>query len=170
MISQVNNSIQKVILLDRDGVINKKPPKADYVKSWKEFVFLPHAIPALKLLSNNGYKIIIVTNQAGIARKMMTKADLENIHSNLVKSCKLEKINIAGIYFCPHGWDDGCDCRKPKPRMLLKAAVDHDYDIKKAIFIGDDMRDKQTGRNAGCKTILMKSNGNLLNTVKLIIK
>lgn len=157
---------KKVILLDRDGVINKKPPKAQYIKNWSEFKFLPRVIDALKLLTKKGYKIIIISNQAGIGRGAMTEKDLKQIHKKFLEVCKKEKINIREIYYCSHNWDDRCFCRKPKPGMLFKAAADHHFDLTKAIFVGDDERDEQAGQTTNCKTILMHQGQNLLAIVR----
>ncbi len=157
---------KKVILLDRDGVINKKPSKGEYVRNWEEFEFLPGAIDALKLLSEKKYEIFIISNQAGIGRGAMTEEDLKEIHGRFLQVCKEEKINIKGIYYCPHDWSEGCFCRKPKPGMLFKAASDHNFDLTKAVFIGDDERDKQAGEAADCKTILLRHGQSLLDVVK----
>lgn len=160
---------KKVILLDRDGVINKKPPKGEYVKSWREFEFLPGVIDALKLLSKRGYKIIIISNQAGIGRGVMTEKDLKKIHGEFLEVCKKQGISIRGIYYCPHNWDEGCFCRKPKPGMLFKAAADHNFDLTKAIFIGDDERDGQAGKAADCKTILLYHGQSLFDVVRGLV-
>ncbi|MDO8659060.1 MAG: HAD-IIIA family hydrolase [Candidatus Parcubacteria bacterium] len=156
---------KKIILLDRDGVINKKASKAEYVRNWNEFQFLPGAINALKLLTKKKYEIIIISNQAGIGRGVMTEEDLRKIHEKFLEFCKKEKINIKGIYYCPHNWDEGCFCRKPKPGMLFKAAADHYFDLTKAIFVGDDERDEQAGKAVNCKTMLVSEKQNLLAIV-----
>lgn len=161
---------KKVVFLDRDGVINKRPPKADYVKNWKEFEFLPRAIEALRLLNQNNYDICIISNQPGIARGIMTKNDLILIQENLEKELKKNNIKINGFYYCLHGWDDNCECRKPKPGLLFQAARDHHLDLTKTIFIGDDERDFQAGEAAGCKTILLGPEENLFQIVKSLIE
>jgi histidinol-phosphate phosphatase family protein len=160
---------KKVVFLDRDGVINKKPPKADYVKNWGEFIFLPGAIEALALLTKYGYQIYLISNQAGIARGAMTLHDLEDIHTRLKQELQQHRARIDGIYFCPHGWDDNCDCRKPKPGMLLQAARDHHLDLTKTVFIGDDERDIEAGQAAGCKTILVTPENSLLAIVRSLV-
>ena len=157
---------KKIIFLDRDGVINEKAPKADYVKSWNEFEFLPGSIDAMKLLAENNYKMFIISNQAGIARGAMTEHDLKEIHRNMEKELEKHNVEIEKIYYCPHGWDDGCECRKPKPGMLFKAAREYDLDLSKSLFIGDDERDLQAGNAAGCRTILVNSELSLLRVVK----
>jgi len=161
---------KKVIFLDRDGVINKKPPKAEYVKSWNEFEFLPGAIEALGLLTQNGYQTFILTNQAGIARGAMSESDLNDIHEHMKQILEKYNAKINGIYYCPHGWNEECECRKPKPGMFFQAAREHNLDLSKTIFIGDDERDLQAGNAAGCKTILVNSEKNLLDIVKSILK
>ena len=157
---------KKVVFLDRDGVINKKAPKAEYVKSWAEFEFIPGAIEAMSLLAENNYKIFIISNQAGIARGVMTERDLKEIHRSMEKELEKHDVKIEKIYYCPHGWDDGCECRKPKPGMLFQAAREYDLDLSKPTFIGDDERDLQAGNAAGCRTILVDSEFPLLNVVK----
>lgn len=155
---------KKIVFLDRDGVINKKPKKADYVKTWNEFEFLPNSVKALKILNSKGYKIFIITNQPGIARGVLSETLLKDIHKNMLRYFKKNDVSIDGIYICPHGWNEGCDCRKPKPGMLIQASREHFIDLTKALFIGDDERDMQAGNTVGCKTFLVNSN-NLLKIV-----
>ena len=158
---------KKIVFLDRDGVINKKPPKADYVKKWGEFVFLPGSIEAIKLLKENGFKIIIITNQSGIARGMVSSEDLEEIHRNMLAA--LDNA-IDAIYVCTHGWDDGCECRKPKPGLFFDASDDFKIDLTKSFYVGDDERDLIAGNTAGCKTIIIgKDCNNILEAAYIIL-
>ena len=159
---------KKIIFLDRDGVINKKPEKADYVKNWSEFKFIPGVLQAFKTLSQKGYDVYVVTNQPGIARKMMTKEDLNLIHQKMEEELKKNNTKVKAIYCCMHGWDDGCDCRKPKPGLLFQAARENYLDLTKTIFIGDDERDVQAGESAGCKTILIDSPQKFLKVIEQI--
>lgn len=161
-------SPKKVIFLDRDGVINKRPPKADYVKNWQEFEFLPGAIEALEILCQKDYQIFVITNQPGIARGIIRKEDLDLIHQKMKEELKKQGVEIKGIYCCLHGWDEGCECRKPKPGLLFLAAREHNLDLNKVVFIGDDERDIQAGQAAGCKTILLDRGKSLLEIVKNI--
>jgi D-glycero-D-manno-heptose 1,7-bisphosphate phosphatase len=161
---------KKIILLDRDGVINKRMPKGDYVKNWDEFQFLPGAIKAVSLLSSNGYKIYIISNQAGVARKLMTKKDLETIHRRMIRELAKKGGRINGIYYCPHGRDDGCECRKPRSGLLFQAANEHYFDLTKSVFLGDDKRDIEAGQAAGCRTIVINKYRNLLRVVKMLLK
>lgn len=159
-------SLQKTVFLDRDGVINKKMPEGDYVKNWDEFEFLPGAIEAVKLLNQNGYQVYVITNQRGIARGLMTEEDLDDIHQKMQRELKRQSVNIDDIYYCPHNYEDNCDCRKPKPGMLLQAASDHNLDLTKAICIGDSNFDVEAGKAAGCKAILVETDGDLLKVVE----
>ncbi len=154
------------IILDRDGVLNEKAPKAEYVKSWRDFKWLPGAKEAIVLLKRAGWAIIIVTNQAGIARGMMTKPDLESIHQQMKEELAKEGAAIDALYYCPHGWDEGCECRKPKPGMLFQAQRDFHLDLSRTFFIGDDVRDKEAGDTAGCKVLLVDAQWPLLRLVK----
>ncbi len=159
---------KKIIFLDRDGVINKKmrqsPP--DYVKKWAEFEFLPGSLEALKILKEKGYKVFIITNQPGIARGFMTEEDLIEIHRNMKEKVSGAGGEIEKIYHCPHGWNDNCDCRKPRAGMLFRASVENFIDLTKSIFVGDDERDMEAASVAGCRPILVDSSCNLLNVVK----
>ena len=158
-------SSRKVIFLDRDGVINKKMPKGEYVRAPKEFKFLPGAIKAIKLLSDAGYEIYIISNQAGIGRGLMTEPDLFQIHKYMEGELVKRGAKISGIYYCTHTADDGCFCRKPRPGMLHRAAADHHINLKNVIFIGDDSRDIEAGKSAGWKTILVSKTKGLLDVV-----
>jgi D-glycero-D-manno-heptose 1,7-bisphosphate phosphatase len=159
---------KKVIFLDRDGVINKKAPKADYIKSWNEFEFLPGVLQGIQLLKENDYHIFIISNQAGIAREIMTEENLAKIHKNMISEIEKNGGKIDGIYYCPHGWNENCDCRKPKPGMFFKASREHHIDLSKSFFIGDDERDKTAGEAAGIKTILVDPDNNFMNALKII--
>jgi len=156
---------KKVAILDRDGVINKKMPTHDYVKCWEEFEFLPRAIEALKVLKSKGYDIYIITNQRGIARKMMTEDNLHEIHRRMEETLARDGVRLNGIYYCPHE-NNECECRKPKAGLFYQAAKEHLFDLAQAINIGDSQSDLEAGELAGCKNIYMESNGNLLEIVK----
>lgn len=160
---------RKIILLDRDGVINRKPQKADYVKTWSEFIFLPRALEAIRHLTAAGFEVYIITNQPGIARGVMSKEDLDEINRTLHLAVKHKGGRIDGIYQCLHGWDEGCECRKPKPGLLLDAAFEHSFDLTKAIFIGDNERDILAGEAAECRTLLVDSSHDLFDRVQPLL-
>jgi D-glycero-D-manno-heptose 1,7-bisphosphate phosphatase len=157
------------VVLDRDGVLNKRPPKAQYVRSWNEFEWLPGAKEALRLLKENGYRVIIVSNQAGIGRGAMTETDLQDIHERMQQDAKESGGHIDAIYYCPHGWDDGCECRKPKPGLLFQAQHDLNLDLSRTVFIGDDERDAWAADAAGCGSILVSEKTPLLEIAKKLI-
>ena len=161
---------KKAVFLDRDGVINKQMPPHDYVKKWEEFEFLPDAVPALQLLKDNGYSLFVVTNQRGIVRGLMRETDLKNIHKRMANELKENGVELSGIYYCPHDTNENCECRKPKPGMLLAAAREHYLDLTQTYFIGDSESDRSAGEAVGSKTIIMKPNQSLLEVAKSLIK
>ena len=145
-----------VVFLDRDGVINENLD-GDYVKNWDEFVFLSGAIEAVKRLTQAGYDIIIISNQSGINRGIVSASAVEGIHRRMLGEITSAGGMIKAIYYCPHRPDEDCDCRKPKPGMLLKAAADHQIDLHDSYVVGDAIRDIEAGAKAGCKTILVET-------------
>lgn len=151
----------RVIFLDRDGVINQYPGDSNYVKSWIEFHFLPKVKSALKKLSNNGFKIFIISNQAGVSKGIYFKGDLDLITKNMLKELG-KQVKIAGVYYCTHREQDNCSCRKPKAG-LIEQAIDklrkesQKIELERSYFIGDTIRDIETGKRAGLKTILVFS-------------
>ena len=110
-----------VVFLDRDGTINKRPARACYIEKPEDFVWIPGAIEAIHLLKKNGFLVIIITNQPGIARGNLTEDMLHRIHEKMRADLLKERTEIDDIFYCPHNWDDGCFCRKPNPGMLYEA-------------------------------------------------
>lgn len=156
---------KRVIFLDRDGVINRPMPPRDYVKNWEEFEFLPGALLAIAKLTRAGYQIYIVTNQQGVARGLMSESALTDIHQKMVAEITQHGGRIAGIYHCPHGDDENCDCRKPKPGLLFRAAREHQLNLTKAVLIGDTESDRQAGVVAGCRSIILKPGESLIDII-----
>jgi histidinol-phosphate phosphatase family protein len=156
---------QPAVILDRDGVLNRKPPRAQYVRSWKEFEWLPGAKEALQRLKSAGFRVVVVSNQAGIARGVMTEANLLEIHRRMVREAVQAGGRIDVIYYCPHNWDEGCDCRKPRPGMLFQAQRDLNLDLSRTPFVGDDERDAQAADAAGCPSVLVSEQKTLLEVV-----
>jgi histidinol-phosphate phosphatase family protein len=145
----------KTAFLDRDGVINHKRPEGNYVTCWEEFEFLPLVKEALWILNASGYRLIVVTNQRGIALKIMTESELQEIHKRMLAELAKVNVSIQAIYYCPH--DEGqCYCRKPYPGMFLQAQRDFlDIDFESSIVIGDSLADIDAGNQLGCQTILI---------------
>jgi D-glycero-D-manno-heptose 1,7-bisphosphate phosphatase len=135
--------------------MNIKPPQGTYVHTWKEFIFLPKVIEALRLLKKKGYTMYIVTNQPGIARGVVTKKQVDTIHSRLLRELQAKGIKIGAVYMCPHGWNEECPCRKPNPGLFFDAASQHGINLTESICIGDDVRDIIAGKRAACKTVFI---------------
>jgi D-glycero-D-manno-heptose 1,7-bisphosphate phosphatase len=149
---------RKTVFLDRDGVINIDSP--DYIKSWAEFEFLPGSLEAIKLLTLNGFDVIVITNQSVINRKMVTIEDLDYIHNMIKNSVKSRGGEIKDIFFCPHTPEDGCDCRKPNPGLINKAQRVHRIDVANTAMVGDSSKDIECARNAGCRHAVLVKTGN----------
>ena len=139
--------MSQAVFLDRDGTIIVDK---NYMADPAEIELLPGAVRGLRRLQEAGFLLIIVTNQSGIARGYFTEQALHEVHRRLLEILEGEGIQIAGIYYCPHGPEDDCFCRKPKPGLLLDAAAEHGVDLYKSAMVGDSLRDTQAGMAAGC--------------------
>lgn len=142
----------KAVFLDRDGVINQKPPEGLYVTRWDDFHILPGVAEGITLLKGAGFSVIVVTNQRCIAKGLMMVAELEEMHKRMTDSLAQSGAAVDATYYCPHEMEPACDCRKPAPGMLLSAARAHDIELPSSWMIGDSDIDVQAGRNAGCRT------------------
>ncbi len=149
--------VKKAAFLDRDGTINRML-EGDYVKTWEEFQFLPGAAEAIRTLKAKGYLVIIVTNQSGISRGIMTEEDLREVHRRMREELAATGAQIDGIVHCPHAPQDGCACRKPKPGLLLEAKAKWGIDLAGSVLIGDMETDMEAGRTVGCNTIKVCTN------------
>lgn len=143
------------LFLDRDGVINRRLLD-DYVKSWAEFAFLPGVLEAIAVLSEVFGRIVVVTNQQGIAKGLMTEADLQSVHNQMVSEIQKAGGRIDKVYFCPHHRQDNCACRKPRIGMAEQAKADFpEIDWQRSIMVGDTPSDIEFGRNAGMRTVFI---------------
>lgn len=169
---------QKAIFLDRDGTINKY---VGFLRNIDDFELLPTVSKAIKMINCSGYLAIVVTNQPVIARGEVTFAELDEIHNKMETLLGKDGAYLDGIYFCPHHPDSGfdgevkelkfnCECRKPKPGMLIQAAEDFNIDLKQSWMIGDGEHDKGAGKAAGCKTKMIPTDGNLGDIIKEILE
>lgn len=156
---------QKAIFLDRDGTINKY---VGFLKNDKDFELIPGVSSAVKSFNDKGYLVIVITNQPVIARGEVTIEELNNIHNKMETLLGKDGAYVDAIYYCPHHPHKGyegeitelkieCECRKPKPGLILKAAKDFNIDIASSWMIGDSENDILAGKNAGCKTALISS-------------
>ncbi len=147
---------KKCVFFDRDGIVNESPGEGKYVLSWKEFKIQPAFVESLKIVQDKGYYAAIVTNQRCIAKGLITKEHLEQIHQRLINTLAKEyQLSLLDIAYCPHN-DGECSCRKPQPGMLLALAKKHNIDLSASWMIGDSEIDIQAGNAAGTKTILIK--------------
>ncbi len=135
---------KKIILIDRDGVINKKPKKGFYVTNPNELFFLNKNLDYLTFLSKFDFKFIIVTNQAGINRGIISKKDYKNINNKISSVFKKKKINLLEIFTCPHHWIENCNCRKPKAGLFFRISKKYNLNLDQYVFIGDSITDMET--------------------------
>ena len=140
-------SQDKIIILDRDGVINHD--SHDYIKSVKEWVPIAGSLEAIAKLNAAGYKVMLATNQAGIAKGIFLKERMMEIHQKLKNELKELGGEIADIFYCPHHPDDNCECRKPKPGMLINIAKKYNVNLQNVCMIGDSIKDILAAKAAG---------------------
>lgn len=160
---------KKVAFIDRDGTLNARPPKAQYIEKPEDFIWLDGAKDAVRLLHQAGYLLFLFTNQPGIARGVMTKYQLDLVHLKMQTELQENGGCFDQIYVCTHGWNENCDCRKPKPGLLYQAQKDYSLNLLEAIVIGDDDRDIKAGEAAGCKCYQVTENKSLLEIVREIL-
>ena len=152
------NLPRRAVFLDRDGVLNRKAPEGSYIATLDQFELLPGALEAVAEFGRAGYLVIVVTNQRGVARGLVTLADLECIHDRLRARTLEAGGQIDHIYICPHDYSDNCECRKPHPGMILQAARDYCLELADSWVIGDSASDIEAGQRAGCRTICVGTN------------
>jgi histidinol-phosphate phosphatase family protein len=150
----------KIVFVDRDGVINEYPGHFKYVTSWEDFRFIPRAKAGLRKLQDAGFSIFVISNQAGVAKKLYSQAELDRITANMRQGLEKDGIRLAGVFYCTHLREEQCSCRKPAPGLIEKALAQcggKKSDLAGCFFIGESMIDVETGRNAGMKTIMVFS-------------
>ncbi len=140
----------RAVFIDRDGTIAKD---VTYCRYLDDFELLPNAAKAIRLLNQFDFKIIVITNQSGIARGYFTEEKLTAIHEKMKGELAKEGAWVDAIYYCPHHPDDNCQCRKPKPKLALQAAKDYDIKFESCFVVGDLQMDIDLGRAIGCRTI-----------------
>ena len=143
----------EAVFLDRDGVINENRP--DHVKSWAELELLPGAVDAIARLARAGVPVFVITNQAIVNRGLVSREVVEEINARMVREIEAHGGRIADIAYCPHRDDEGCECRKPQPGLLVTLARKHGIDLGDSVLIGDALTDMQAGRAVGCETVLV---------------
>ena len=148
-------SHRRVLLLDRDGVINVKAGRGEYVSHYKDFLPIESSWAALQTLAGHGFSFVVISNQAGVARGLTDPRDLDEIHKRMIEELGKLGVEILGAYVCPHHWDDECSCRKPNPGMFYAAAADHSLLLSDLIYVGDDIRDEAAALGAGCTPVII---------------
>jgi D-glycero-D-manno-heptose 1,7-bisphosphate phosphatase len=145
-----------VVFLDRDGTVIVDPPDERVDREDKIELF-PDTLAAMDYLAEHNFAVIFITNQAGIAEGRINNRDFERIHNKVLEMLAPTGIKTLKTYMCPHGPDDGCSCRKPKPTLILQAAKEFDIDLPNTFMMGDRQSDIMAGVAAGTKTILVKT-------------
>jgi D-glycero-D-manno-heptose 1,7-bisphosphate phosphatase len=145
----------RVVFADRDGVINRD--RDEYVRSVEEFEFLPGALEALKRLREAGWLVVVISNQAGVGKGLMSEEALAEIDRLMTSEVSAAGGRIEATYYCPHRQQDGCDCRKPAPGLIRRASRDLGIEPEDAVFVGDSARDILAGQAVGCRTVAVLS-------------
>ena len=145
----------KLIILGRDGILNRY--REDHVKSAAEWQPLEGALEAVARLNHAGWHVVVATNQAGIGRGMIDMASVNAIHAHMTKLAQARGGRIDAVFFCPHTPEDGCDCRKPLPGMLLEVGRRYGVDLAQVPMVSDTLRDLRAAQAAGCEPHLVLS-------------
>jgi D-glycero-D-manno-heptose 1,7-bisphosphate phosphatase len=152
--------LKSAVFLDRDGVLNQDPPH--YAHRLDQLELIPRSADAVRILKQNNFTLIVVSNQSGIARGYYTENDADVFNNALIMKLREAGGDIEGVYYCPHHPDAiiekykiTCDCRKPRAGMILRAAQEHNIDLSTSYFIGDKISDMEAGKAAGCHPILV---------------
>jgi len=161
--------MKKALFLDRDGVVNKEK---NYLYEIEDFEFIEGVFETCKFFQNKGYLIIVITNQAGIARGKYSENDFFNLTDWMLKEFKKKDIYISKVYHCPHhpNFSGECECRKPKPGMILEAKKDFNIDLKNSILVGDKNSDIEAGLNAGIQNLFLIKTGHKISYNKFNVK
>ena len=141
------------LFIDRDGTIIKQID-GHYISSIEQIELIENIFPAILMLQNEGYLVIIVTNQAGINKGILSNELVDEINQHIIRLLKKQGIDVSAVYVCPHKPEEHCKCRKPQPGLLLKAAKEHNIDLENSIIIGDTDKDTEAGLNAGLKKVI----------------
>jgi D-glycero-D-manno-heptose 1,7-bisphosphate phosphatase len=145
--------VQAGVLLDRDGVINRN--RAEHIKSWAEFEFLPGALEALRMLADLGIPVAILTNQSVIGRGLASEEAVAEINARMMAAIRAAGGRVDGVWVCPHTPEDNCLCRKPRPGLLLQASAVLALDLSRSYFIGDARSDVEAALAVGCQPVFV---------------
>jgi D-glycero-D-manno-heptose 1,7-bisphosphate phosphatase len=143
------------VFLDRDGTINVRASEHEYITDPSRFHWLPEALAGMVRLAHGGLPLVVVSNQRGVSRGLVSIAVLESIERTIQDALADHGCRVEAFRYCTHALEDGCACRKPRPGMLLDAAGDLDFDLTRSWMVGDTLDDMRAGTAAGCRTILL---------------
>ena len=143
---------KRAVFLDRDGTIARD---VHYCRRVEDFEILPTVPRAVRLLNEYGFEVVVITNQSGVARGYFTEETLLRIHQHMRQGLAEYGARVDAVYYCPHHPDDGCDCGKPRPGLLRRAAEELEIDLSRSFMVGDGERDIKAGKAAGCRTALI---------------
>ncbi len=161
----MNNTNHGVtVLLDRDGVINRN--RGDYVKSWREFEFLPGSLEALRMLAEQETRVVVTTNQSVVGRGLISQSELDRIHAQMTEEIEAHGGRIAAVLCCPHSPDDGCLCRKPQPGLLLEAMDRFQLDPNLCYVVGDSLDDLMAAHAVGMRYVMVLTGRGLLSLLR----
>jgi D-glycero-D-manno-heptose 1,7-bisphosphate phosphatase len=146
---------RRAVFLDRDGTLNVRPPEHDYVTSPDDFAWIPGAVEGVATLARSGYVLTVVSNQRGVGRGLVSREVLGEIERRMQRDLAAEGCSIERFRYCFHTDEEGCDCRKPRPGMILGLSEELDLDLGSSWVIGDAPSDVAAGRAAGCLTALV---------------
>jgi D-glycero-D-manno-heptose 1,7-bisphosphate phosphatase len=149
--------VRGAVFLDRDGVIIENRP--DYVRTWKDVVFLPGVFPALRRLAVSNFRVLILTNQSAVGRGLISLETAEDINRGVVQTIAQEGGRIDSVYMCPHKPADNCPCRKPAAGLIFQAAKEFSLDLKHSCLIGDAVTDLMAGQAAGVGELILVRTG-----------
>ena len=148
-------AVKRVLMIDRDGTINKRAPRGEYIGSWSDFHWDLQTVEAMRQLAKKGFRFLVLSNQAGIARGMLKAKMVDEINTRMVSELRKQGVDVIDVYVCPHHWDEGCSCRKPNPGMFFKASRSHLLRMDRTVYVGDDPRDSRAAFNAECLSVLI---------------
>ena len=157
----------KTVFLDRDGVINKE--RSDYIKSISELEIFPNVAKNIELLKNDGFLVVVITNQSAINTGIITHKTVAQIHDSIQNYLKTNGTSVDGFFYCPHKPNENCNCRKPKPGLLHQAILELNIDPKSSWMIGDNNSDIDAATSIGCKAIKLSKNFSLGKAVSKIL-
>ncbi len=146
---------EKVLLLDRDGTISKKLAPDEYLADWEQFKFVPETVQAMRELAADGFRFIVITNQAGIALGVVEKEEVDRIHEKMTAELGRLGIIILKVYVSPDHRGSASVFRKPKPGLFFQASDEYRFRLNQVLYVGDDIRDCQAAAAAGCGMILL---------------